>query len=648
MGKVKLLDKNVSEQKKNDIRNEIFKTTVQNMTSEQITQFLTEREQKLNLNCRGDKCVPLTNCFHMFFSDDELDSNGFPKTIDIGKLSEQHRRSQSLMIELLQHARREELTQVTSTDVNGDELRVIDRINRLIQTLSDAHDQVLLYERQMNRINNPTIVQEDNIYMCTTHDDDESETPFQNLLLYLLDLCDKKCMRRYKGYCCQQIITEDGYNTRAWKQILPISDFVYHYTQKETKYDMWKNLTKSGSMVKDTIRHLSECFDVQFPTIQKNRQVWAFKNGLFVGKKWDSENNEYTHMFYPYTSKDFEHLDPTVTACKYFDQEFVDYQCDHWWDIPTPHMQSIMEYQHFTREVSEWMYVFAGRLMFDVGEMDQWQVIPFLKGIARSGKSTIITKVLKRFYENEDVRTLSNNIERKFGLSSIYDGFMFISPEIKGDMCLEQAEFQSLVSGEDISIARKNEKAISITWKTPGILAGNEVPGWKDNSGSVLRRIVTFDFWKQVRDADPRLEDKLNDEIPAIMLKCIRAYLSYTKLYADKDMWSVLPNYFKVIQNQVAMVTNSLHHFLSSEKVRFGSDLKCPQKQFIQLFNSHCTENNLGKFKFNPDFYAGPFSSRDITVVSDSLSWCGKMYANQPIIKGLDLIFDTTEFSTDY
>ena len=134
----------------------------------------------------------------------------------------------------------------------------------------------------------------------------------------------------------------------------------------------------------------------------------------------------------------------------------------------------------------------------------------FLKGIAGSGKSTLITKVFKKFYDSEDVRTLSNNIERKFGLSSLYDGFMFIAPEVKGDLCLEQAEFQSLVSGEDVSIAQKYEKAKSVEWKTPGILGGNEVPNWKDNSGSVLRRLLAFNFGKQVKDADPHLDVKLD------------------------------------------------------------------------------------------------------------------------------------------
>jgi hypothetical protein len=615
------------------------------MTPEELQDFVSDRERKLNMDVRGDKCIGLTNCFHQFFATNDLDTNGFPVTIDLEKLAEQHRRTQMLYIELFQHIRREDMSSLVSRDINGDEMRLIDRVNRLIQAHSDAYDQVLLYERQMNRINNPALLQEDNLFRCSTFDGDadaDDVNPFQKLLLFLLNTTDRLGMRRYKGYCCQQIA-----HTRAWKPMISISDFVYQYTQKETKYDMWKNITSKGTIVKDTIRHLNDCYDVQFPSIQKNRNVWSFENGLFVAKKWDQDTAQYIAKFYPYESNDFKTLDPTVTSCKYFDQPFTWYECP-WWDIPTPYMQSILDYQKFPREVSEWMYVFAGRLMFNVGDMDQWQVIPFLKGIARSGKSTLITKVFKKFYDTEDVRTLSNNIERKFGLSSIYDGFMFISPEVKGDLCLEQAEFQSLVSGEDISIARKNEKALSLTWQTPGILAGNEVPGWKDNSGSVLRRIVTFDFKKQVQDADPKLEDKLHEEIPTIMLKCALAYLEFSKRYADKDIWTVLPPYFKTVQNQVAMVTNSLHHFLSSEKVTFGQDLKCPQKAFIQLFNSHCTENNLGRFKFNPDFYAGPFSSRDITVATETLSWNGKIYANQAIICGLDLQKDAAEFSDDY
>ena len=387
---------------------------------------------------------------------------------------------------------------------------------------------------------------------------------------------------------------------------------------------------------------------MQFPEIHKNRHVWSFSNGIFVGKEWSKNDNKYTCRFYKYEDDDFARLDPTIVSCKFFDLPFQDYtRTPQWWDIPTPYFQSILDYQKFDKDVSSWMYVMGGKMCFDVGEIDGWQVIPFLKGIARSGKSTIITKVFKKFYESEDCRTLSNNIERKFGLSSIYDGFMFIAPEVKGDLCLEQAEFQSLVSGEDVSIACKFEKAKSVEWKTPGILGGNEIPNWKDNSGSVLRRILPWNFSKQVMAADPHLDEKLDQELPAILLKCVRAYLEYAQKYSDQDIWNVVPTYFKTIQTQVAMITNSLQNFLASEKVKVSEELFCPQKVFVQIFNQHCSENNLGRFKFNPDFYIGPFSSKNIEVRVESKTYKGRVYPPQPIIFGVDVIEDTVVFSED-
>lgn len=355
------------------------------------------------------------------------------------------------------------------------------------------------------------------------------------------------------------------------------------------------------------------------------------------GKFWDEEFNVYRIKFYDYNSEEFLNLNPLITSCKYFDLPFDPYtELDDWYTIPTPNMQVVLDYQKFNEDVCRWMYVFIGRLCFDVNDLDGWQIIPFLKGIARSGKSTLITKVCRKFYETEDISTLSNNIEKKFGLSSIHTGFMFISPEVKGDLALDQAEFQSIVSGEDVSIARKHESALSKEWKTPGILGGNEIPNWKDAAGSIIRRLATWDFCKQVLDADTKLDEKLEAEMPAILCKCLRAYLNYTKKYEGKDIWNILPQYFKDIQNQVATSTNSLHHFLSSPKIKFGIDLFVPEKVFITQFRIHCRENSFGESRCNSDFYRGPFSSRDITVVNYSRIYKDSTYTNEPFICGLD------------
>ena len=143
------------------------------------------------------------------------------------------------------------------------------------------------------------------------------------------------------------------------------------------------------------------------------------------------------------------------------------------------------------------------------------------------------------------------------------------------------------------------------------------------------------------------LDDKLDNEMPAIMLKCIKAYLEYAQKYSDKDIWNVVPPYFKVVQEQVAMITNSLQNFLASGKIVYGEDKCCPQKLFQHLFNNHCTENNLGKCKFNPDFYMGPFSSRGLEVRLATRTYANVNYTNLPFVFGLDINEDIVQFSND-
>jgi len=643
---VHTIDRDQSPEHAHEIRMEVLRSEVNNLSPAQLEQSVGQLEEKMGLTCKGDRFAPLTNGFRQFFRDDELDANGMPQNVDLDRILEQKRRLVNLFSELYHRSSELGVKDQATLDINGDEFRIAFRMMRLIETADDAYEIIFRYVRSFERINHPTCtapVTDDvelSMFRCKTMDggeDDDQPSPFQCLLLYLLNKAYIMKMRRYKGQCCKQIETVDGHLTKAWKPVMEIKEFVYFYTQKEDKYDMWRNLTSKGSIVKDTITHLTNCRDMQFPEIKKNRHVWSFRNGIFIGKEWNADLNKYVCNFYTYERA--QGLDPTIVSCKYFDLDFpIDEQQEDWYKIRTPVLQSIMDYQRFSEDVCKWLYVFIGRLCFDVNDRDGWQVIPFLKGIARSGKSTIITKVCKKFYDTEDVRTLSNNIEKKFGLWSIHDGFMFISPEVKGDLALEQAEFQSIVSGEDVSIARKNEKALSMLWNVPGILAGNEVPGYRDNSGSVLRRLVTWNFGRQVMDADPHLDQKLDAEIPYILCKCVEAYLDYAEKYSDQDIWNVLPEYFKNVQGEVAKLTNPLQHFLSSEKIVFGRDKFIPQKLFISAFNAHCIENLLGRCKFNPDIYAGPFSAREIEVRNDTCTYNGTAYTTQSVIYGLDIV----------
>jgi len=621
------------------------KQTIQSMNEETITNIIETFEKMWNLRTEDFKCARELG-YHQYVHIDNFDTEGNPNvsSIDILAIKGIREKQRRFLVDLKGQIKKLKL------DKKGDEndTTMITRVHNILKQVKDGYDNVRRHYSAYERVVNPTAVpQTSSISDASTmgEDDLDNSIPLQKCIIFFLDELEKAKYRRYKGHCCEERKTEDGHNTRAWEQKMTIEDFVYSLSNKDDNFEMWKNFTSKGSIFREVIDHLSKCQDSQFPTINKRRHVWSFKNGVFVGKEWVStspDDGYYTCTFYPYNSIEFKNLDPSIVACKYFDNDFNDYShLDRWQDIATPNFDKVLQYQKFEEEVCNWAYVMGGRLCYDVGDLDSWQIIPFFKGIAKSGKSTLITKVFKNFYENQDVRTLSNNIEKKFGLSSIKDAFMFIAPEVKGDLALEQAEFQSLVSGENVSVAVKNKPAEEIPeWKVPGVLGGNEVPGWKDNSGSVLRRILPWNFSKQVRQADPRLDEKLKMELPRILVKCVRGYIEYRNKYADADIWDVVPKYFEIIKMQVAKVANSLIHFLESTIVDKGKDQYVPQNLFVAAFNTHCKNNNLGQHKFHEDFYVGPFSSYDIEVRNESVSYRGRQYPVQPVIFGIDLIED--------
>ena len=270
-----------------------------------------------------------------------------------------------------------------------------------------------------------------------------------------------------------------------------------------------------------------------------------------------------------------------------------------------------LEFVKFLRNIADKTGM---RLIYEIDDKDGWQIVFFIQGQAGTGKSTYVLNVCKQFYEDEDVGIMSNNIQRQFGLSDLVDKMIYIAPEIKRDFSMEQGEFQSIVSGDKVTINIKFKQSRFETWKIPGVLAGNESPDFIDNSGSIQRRIVSIKFTEKVKEGDLMLGKKLRDELPNILQKCNKIYLEKSLKHGRSNIWTVLPKYFENTRDLLAQATNPLIHFLCSGKLEFGKDLYIPEKTFVQLFNTHCNDNNYSRHRFNPDFYMGPFYQKNITV----------------------------------
>jgi hypothetical protein len=689
---------------------------------------------------------------------------------------------------------------------------------------------------------------------------DDETNPVQKLLLHMLDRAMERKYRRQNDWCFEPVLV-DGYDTHAWRGVMTIREWMYTETRKETNWEQWLWMTSGTSAPKAVEEYLRNCVDYSFPELRKDRTTFAFRNGVYRSRD---------NAFYPHAGST---LPGSIAACKYFDREFPDelvHDDVDPRDIPTPHFESIMNYQGWEPEVKVWMYTLLGRLLYSVGQLDSWQVIPFVKGQASSGKcfaagtrvlmasgyaarvedlvpgdlvmgddstprrigrlargeaplytvctpyatfrvteehvlclvdaagrrvemtvgeylktshqlpdvgnpdrgyrmysapgpvefagarraffaddayrcgvdvvrglhdpsrripldvltssveeraevfrgitdaagsrkrianlgrelaedvarlarslgylarvqaglqyavvvdanapyvfdvlrnaseqrpepyygfetdgnrrflladftvthnSTITLKVAKEFYDDIDVGCLSNNIETRFGLSQFYDKLLFVAPEIKSDLKIEQAEFQSIVSGEQMTINIKNKTAISTDWNVPGILAGNEVPSWCDNSGSIQRRIVLFDFPRQVTNGDMKLGEKLSQELPYLLLKCNRLYLQAVSKWSHTNIWTVLPDYFIHTRNEMAQATNVLEAFLGSEDVVLREDAYVSMDDFKAALKTFAQHNNFGVKRFTWEYFRGPFDKFGITKTRSRKVYQGK------------------------
>lgn len=457
--------------------------------------------------------------------------------------------------------------------------------------------------------------------------DQSKSTPLQKLLLFLLDTAMEKGYRKLGDHVYEQI-THDGYVTHAWRRVCTTQQFVHQSIQKEVNFEQWSNLMASGNNAKMAVEHLKNCVDYQFRFLAKDRTKFSFCNGLY-----DAEER----TFHPYATSP---LPDSMVSANFFNLDFDPHEdTEDWRDIPTPSLQRIMDFQKWPPEVCDWMYICLGRLLYSVGDKDGWQIIPFLHGSASSGKSTISLKVAKLFYEHGDVGVMSNNIERQFGLSAFYDKLLFVGPEIKSDLKVEQADFQSIVSGESVQVASKHKMAFTVEWDTPGILAGNEVPAFSDNAGSVQRRFMVFSFERAVVNGDMGLGKKLEEEMAAMLLKCNRAYREAADKWGNRNVWTVVPAYFHGTRNEMAQAVNSIEAFLASTEVVLADGLYCPYKEFRDSWKSFSMSNGYTQHQkpVTAGLFRTPFEKYGLRIENACVREYGGRSQKAQWVVGVDL-----------
>lgn len=334
----------------------------------------------------------------------------------------------------------------------------------------------------------------------------------------------------------------------------------YKYT---TDREFW-NLHCDPKYVDKFTKFLLNVEIPEFRTIKYSRFAYQFSNGVYISNHIQLPNNYFTGnsnfrvvdivdkkgKFYKKGTVEYEIQRSLTYTADMSNLEFDDSEYENWRDIETPYLDQILNYQRFSSEVKEWIYILLGRLLYPVALFDNWELAIFLYGVAGCGKSRLISTI-SNIVGQTHVGTIDATSQDNFVLGENRSKRLIVVDEIKKGFPIGAATFQSMVSGSFISQTRKFGHQITDTWKQQLFLSSNDtLPFVSEQSNSVTRRIFLLLFkYRYIQDPNnpdgDRLEENLKTEEAKILRKINEAYLEAAVKYKGQSIQRHLPEYFK-------------------------------------------------------------------------------------------------------
>ena len=347
------------------------------------------------------------------------------------------------------------------------------------------------------------------------------QTAVEGLIQDMLTVGEQQQLRRAEGTIYRPI---EG-KTCCYQPAEEYLTFVQETFEDDPAYQA--DPARSDKLV-DVLRKTASS---KMPFHRPDRAFIGFGNGVL---------NIETMTFWPHGEVPEEHR--SVSVRHFIDQD-VDVD-----DPKTPQWDALVTHQLENPEIACLFLAMIGRLFFPVGT-DHFSLMLFIKGRARTGKSTILDAIQEMFNPSQ-VATLSAKGEETFGLGGKENMELIVWEDLPKDTerTLPGTTFQSMVSGGSVDVRHKGSQSKRIKWTVPQVAAGNVFPNWPDNSGSIYRRVLTFMFDKPLARADKRIRDDiLHKELGNVCFRAVKEYknLLEDERFTDGDFYDNCPEYFK-------------------------------------------------------------------------------------------------------
>ena len=365
-----------------------------------------------------------------------------------------------------------------------------------------------------------------------------------------------------EGIMCQEIFQSDGKTTNSFddgtkykkeetqrpKEIKCVISNIHSNSNFDK--EMYRAIMNKLCYIENFHKYLINCAKanddrkngaLNVPVFRPNRKRLAFDNGVFCADKFKFIPWErYNAVEEPHNANYLSgyQMDP-----RWFDEEAPDHYLPE-----TPHTDKIWEKQGIEINTDTHRVLRAiciGRMMFNLKDKDNWQIIPFIVGVAGTGKSTIAEEILYQIYPFSKVAILDSQAEARWIVGSLKGKYLWTCTEMTGKCSWAQGTFQQLVAGERVQSEIKHQTPGMEEFRLPGIMMANESLIISNTRGSGTRRVVGIPFMTEVPKDEQRgsFSDDVRKELAANIFHGVRDYLWLVKEVENKyqkSIWKAL------------------------------------------------------------------------------------------------------------
>jgi hypothetical protein len=199
------------------------------------------------------------------------------------------------------------------------------------------------------------------------------------------------------------------------------------------------------------------------------------------------------------------------------------------------------------------LYMLLGRLLFQVRELDNWQVVPLLLG--GGGGAAAVLHVVEAMFDPGAVgcgyaskRVVGGGVGgggvscwRRAGDKEV----LIVHHAATQLKRMPKGIFTTMVSGEWKSV-RNGGVASRDPWRTSMLVSSDRPIDYEDSGGQMRRRVVPF-YCHDVPPDAPTASEVL-DELPNVIARCLAAYLDAVNAGGGRSFWAFCPESLRQAQ----------------------------------------------------------------------------------------------------